>query len=920
MSFLIGNVSSFPGKDSPFDIFYALATKPESRNKVALHTDEGPISFGSLLEIVENFQFWLEDILNNKCTTTSLQKHHVNLEENSCSEKKEYSQEFISVYKDNLIEVEDNHISIKINNDVFEKVNLLLKKDVNNSNGHNDNISNEAAHSAKLDKPYGFNINDRKETGLKTICICLNHSPKLVALILSIWSMGYAYVPIDPALPTLKTTLTLQQVQPMCLISDSEYIKDLQSIKAERVENSNKNESLHYLSSHIYDINIEKCSYKEKKIIKENVSVRDKTQYQAKKSKYPDIATVLYTSGSTGAAKGVKISSRSLLNRLYWQWKTYPYDSSDVCLFSKSLTFVDSLTELFGPLLSGVPVVIIKELTINPELIVHYVFKFNITRLIIVPSMLKILVIYLNTSPEILALLQKAVKLWVLSGEVLPAWLLNDFFVMFPGSQVVNLYGSTEVMGDVTYFHADEKTWRNETKVAIGCPIDNTGVLLIRSEEDDIYCVNKGESGEIVVIGENICQGYIGKSSKSKAFIPVSSIKFENPDYQRTFRIRLKKMGEIIVNSTYTCTETKKLDDLQNKSNIGKILNNGVDKKNELTHSIKKCEAPPKANNSEMVSFIKTFSPKLCRKTVPIAFDTLTSKLKNSSIFNLSDTPINTTCEKNSDQPSTDCPAYNSSCATSNSCKSAVSNITSEKTREVTDGSKIFESKRDYLEYAYLTGDYATIVGGQLIFDGRKDSQIKVRGIRIDLSEIESAIHHSRYCSSHWVHSVFPEEGVEDEPLPVAFVVLKKDFEDREKEATEELLQIEELISPHASKPKIMYIIDIFDKPHSMQEKGATKHLYNFFKNMPKRHVSKRVLIASKSTKIKIKRKCMNTLGIKGDPPVRNGFFFIIGRTKLDPLGPLIISLGVHIEENLMKFNAALPLSNIVELHKIFFI
>ena len=31
-------------------------------------------------------------------------------------------------------------------------------------------------------------------------------------------------------------------------------------------------------------------------------------------------------------------------------------------------------------------------------------------------------------------------------------------------------------------------------------------------------------------------------------------------------------------------------------------------------------------------------------------------------------------------------------------------------------------------------------------------------------------------------------------------------------------------------QPKIMYIIDIFDKPHSMQEKGATKHLYNFFK------------------------------------------------------------------------------------------
>ena len=39
----------------------------------------------------------------------------------------------------------------------------------------------------------------------------------------------------------------------------------------------------------------------------------------------------------------------------------------------------------------------------------------------------------------------------------------------------------------------------------------------------------------------------------------------------------------------------------------------------------------------------------------------------------------------------------------------------------------------------YRTGDYGRIVNGQLYYEGRADSQIKVRGHRIDLTEINNA-------------------------------------------------------------------------------------------------------------------------------------------------------------------------------------
>lgn len=45
------------------------------------------------------------------------------------------------------------------------------------------------------------------------------------------------------------------------------------------------------------------------------------------------------------------------------------------------------------------------------------------------------------------------------------------------------------------------------------------------------------------------------------------------------------------------------------------------------------------------------------------------------------------------------------------------------------------------MERMYRTGDYGKIVNGVLLYEGRTDSQIKVRGHRVDLTEVETAIH-----------------------------------------------------------------------------------------------------------------------------------------------------------------------------------
>ncbi|RXG57571.1 Mycosubtilin synthase subunit C, partial [Armadillidium vulgare] len=160
------------------------------------------------------------------------------------------------------------------------------------------------------------------------------------------------------------------------------------------------------------------------------------------------IAAILYTSGSTGIPKGVRIPHSAVLNRLIWQWRNLPYDADEVCCFKTTLTFVDSISEIFGPLLTSHSLIIIpKRMTTHTESLVKVLEDYRIGRLTLVPSLLRSVLIHASRINNPLPFL----RLWICSGESLQADLVYSFFETFTNNQVIcNFYGSTEVMGDVS--------------------------------------------------------------------------------------------------------------------------------------------------------------------------------------------------------------------------------------------------------------------------------------------------------------------------------------------------------------------------------------------------------------------------------------------------------------------------------------
>ena len=226
------------------------------------------------------------------------------------------------------------------------------------------------------------------------------------------------------------------------------------------------------------------------------------------------LAYVMYTSGSTGRPKGVMGLHRGAINRFSWMWHAYPFQDNEVCCQKTSLCFIDSLWELFGSILQGVPLVIIPEHTVqNPHMLVQTLSDFRVTRTVSVPSLLRELLNLYTDLQQRLPLM----KLWVSSGEPLPYDLCRRFYEAMPDSILLNLYGSSEVTADATFF--DTRLLEEITpKVSIGRPISNTNAYILNSEMEPTPI---SIAGELYIGGEGLARGYMNRPDMTEtAFLP----------------------------------------------------------------------------------------------------------------------------------------------------------------------------------------------------------------------------------------------------------------------------------------------------------------------------------------------------------------------------------------------------------------
>lgn len=241
------------------------------------------------------------------------------------------------------------------------------------------------------------------------IVVTLPHDEHLLAVLLAIKKIGAIYVPIDPETPEDRINFIKEDSNSIFIINQ-DFLVEMNTFNT-----------------------------KGRKFVKPEPTYAN------------DIEFIIYTSGSTGVPKGILIKSDSVCNRLYWMWNKYPFQKEEVCCTKTSISFVDHIWEIYGPLLQGIPLVFFKksELLDIPNFI-KSLHENNITRIVLVPSLLRAILEHSLLCKEQL----KKLNLWISSGSSLKKNDVKRFYAVLQRNDVrlLNIYGSTEVTADATYY------------------------------------------------------------------------------------------------------------------------------------------------------------------------------------------------------------------------------------------------------------------------------------------------------------------------------------------------------------------------------------------------------------------------------------------------------------------------------------
>jgi amino acid adenylation domain-containing protein len=297
-----------------------------------------------------------------------------------------------------------------------------------------------------------------------------------VEMVVGIWGIlksGGAYLPVNPEAPTDRITYMLDNASVPVLLTREMFSEAF----------SGRYRVINLDSPALYTGSGENPVYKRAAV---------------------DLAYVIYTSGSTGKPKGVMIQNRSVINIVKWFAAQYDLKPGFQLLQMFEYTFDASINQIFGSLLHGVTLhVIRKEYFYDIAFLRDYIIVHFINLINFVQSVIK----------EVLCGREKIESLeHVISGaEKLKSTVKNE--ILDNGYTLYNQYGPTEATVDA---------------LAEKCSYESNGTVGVPVYNAQCYIVNKsgrlnpvGVAGELWVGGDGLARGYINNVELTvEKFVP----------------------------------------------------------------------------------------------------------------------------------------------------------------------------------------------------------------------------------------------------------------------------------------------------------------------------------------------------------------------------------------------------------------
>ncbi|OBP13469.1 hypothetical protein A5320_18120 [Rheinheimera sp. SA_1] len=297
-----------------------------------------------------------------------------------------------------------------------------------------------------------------------TVSIFMSRSINMFIAMVAVLKCGAAFLPLDTNNPALRNRFSIQKASVKLMITDLPC-NDLLSADLRLIESNNNSVFCSSLADFV-------CTDTGK----------------------DDLAYVMFTSGSTGEPKGVKVPHRAIV-RLVIDTNYIDIKTSDAILQLSSPAFDASILEIWGALLNGATLAIYSGQMFDPNIFRNEIRQHNVTILWLTAGLFHIVVEnFINALSPLHTLLA--------GGDVLNPNAVNKVLDTIEGITVINGYGPTENT-TFTCCHRMTKNNRPAGTVPIGTPITGTDIFILDDQ------LKMASPGELVVGGTGISLGYI---------------------------------------------------------------------------------------------------------------------------------------------------------------------------------------------------------------------------------------------------------------------------------------------------------------------------------------------------------------------------------------------------------------------------
>lgn len=287
------------------------------------------------------------------------------------------------------------------------------------------------------------------------------------ASIVALWLEGLAYVPLHPSQPPERIRSIVSQAE-IRLIIDS---------------------SPHPIDTRLPAMTTSGLSF-------------DGADLLPKFAGDDELAYILFTSGSTGAPKGVPITRMNLgaFMNAFTQ-SGVQITECDRCLQPYDLTFDASVQSYLSPLTSGACAYTVPHDVIRFSYASELLSTNRLTLCALTPSMIRYLRPYFDEIrlPDL--------RLCLLIGEASPVDLIEAWAPCVPNARIINYYGPTEAtVYCASYeYRSGARNKHVNGMLAVGRPMP--GMTAVVADETNSI-LGAGQSGELCVSGPQVMPGY----------------------------------------------------------------------------------------------------------------------------------------------------------------------------------------------------------------------------------------------------------------------------------------------------------------------------------------------------------------------------------------------------------------------------